>query len=280
MAGKNRKKRKHLRTPPLSFVDKCMYFMLLILFLAFLIGYIIFVGGIWERNAILSDPSVVAVDFKALFWRVPFLLYVVISGFTFLLYCYEDRKPIFGNRDKKYQSGHWEKVYPVFSKEWREKRKKDKASEIRFRRKMWTVWFIGLGITVLLIPFGLFGRWILDDHGVFHRYNFLNQETVSYSASQAEEMRVSITKHKYRYSIQLSLSMDQGGKVVLNMGDFSGENKEEILQHMLSLKNEISPNKLFYKNLYRLDRLISYMDPTPAERKLLDSIFNIQEGSG
>ncbi len=139
MAGKNRKKRRHFRRPPLSFVDKCMYCLFFILFLVFIIGCCIFVGGIWERSVILSDPSVVAVNFKDLLLRVPFSMYVVISGIIFLTFCYEDRKPIFGNRDKKYASGHWEKIYPVFSKKWREKRRNDKPSEIRFRRKLWSI---------------------------------------------------------------------------------------------------------------------------------------------
>ena len=290
----NRRKRNKLKRPPLSFLDKCVYFLLLLMFLTIMGFYLLFAAGVLGKERFFVSQEIVAVTFTGLGWRFPFLFYLLLTFLPLFCGSYEERIPFFGNRDQKYRSVQWKVVTPIFSKEWREKRKCERPSRIRFRRQLWTIWVVGLLITVLLIPLGLFGRIELDNRNILHRYNFLNQETHSYSAHEVEEMSVSLYGIKSvtpsrmsairylrnRYKLCVYLYLPDGDKVKLDYAGFYGEDRESIFRQILELKEQIDPDKIRYNNSHRLDDYIEKRDLSYVEQELIRAIFDVKEGSG
>lgn len=96
---------------PLSFVDRCLYWIGFL----FVIGLGIFLSVFPEEiisRVVFSDPDVVAYSAGHIALRVPFVLYVTLSLFIFLLCAYEERRVIFGHKKGKYNPPVWKKERP------------------------------------------------------------------------------------------------------------------------------------------------------------------------
>ncbi len=294
MSKKNiHKKRNKLKRPPLSFWDKCVYLLLLLVFMAIMGIYLLFAAGVYGTERFFTSREIVAVTFTGLGWRFPFLFYLLLTFLPLLCFGYEERIPFFRNQDKKYRSGQWKEVDPIFSKEWREKRRCERPSRIRFRRQLWTIWIVGLLITVLLIPLGLFGRMELDNRNILHRYNFMNQEIHSYSVDEVEEMSISLYLKKSvanprlsairalsnQYKLCVYLHLSSGDTVKFDYAQFSGEDREAVFRQILDLKEQVDPDRIRYNNSRRLEDYIDRRDLSSSEEEILRSIFEIQKDS-
>lgn len=281
MAGKNRKyKEKHgHRMPPLSPLDRCIYFISFSLMVVIFLMLLFLPMEIF-RNIMFSDPNIIAAVDRGELMRWSFFFYVLLSAFIFVVTCYEGKKPIFGNQRIKYGDHRWKSVYPLFSKERREYRRNEKPSDIRFRRKMWTAWLIGLGFTFLFLSLSIFCRWTYEEDGRFHKFNSFNTETVSCPVEELTELTFNIHKNRKSASYSLRVFFElEGGRGRFYMGDFSGDTFEERLEQLLALKEAVPQDRIFYTGK-SLERYLHYEDPTPSERDLLNQIFQMNEGSG
>ena len=120
--------------PPLSFVDKLIYWTVLaLLCVAY---FCLLFGPLYLRHIIaFSDTTVIAAeDHVSLMWLiVPWMTFFLMT-FILWLQPYQDRKPIFGRRNFKYGPPAWPKVYPLFMKNkpyvWVSERKKKERKQI------------------------------------------------------------------------------------------------------------------------------------------------------
>lgn len=277
--AKKNKKKSGPKTPPLSSLDRCIYFISFS-FIVVIFLMLLFLPMEIFRNIMFSDPNIIAAVDRGELMRWPFFFYVLFSAFIFVVTCYEGKTPIFGNQRIKYGDHRWKPVYPLFSKERREYRRNEKPSDIRFRRKMWTAWLIGLGFTFLFLPLSIFCRWTYEEDGRFHKFNSFNTETVSCPVEELTELTLSIHKNSKGagYSLRVFFELE-GGRGRFYMGDFSGDTFEERLEQLLALKEAVPPDRIFYTG-HDLGKYLRYVDPTPSERDLLNQIFQTNEGSG
>ena len=274
MAGKNRKrKEKHgQRTPPLSSLDRIIYYIcFVLLFIAFMF-LLIFPIDLFQ-NIMFSDPCIIAAIDRGEAMRVLFVGYVIVSIFCFVAVCYDQKKPIFGNKMINYSEYRWKPRYPLFSKEWKNRHKNEKPFDTRFRRALWTVWFIGFAVVSLLFAFNICCRWTYESDGRLRRFNSFNQETVSCPVKDLTELTIGIHKRKHNYYMTVSFEMD-GGTGKFSLGDFSGEDFEERLEQILTLKEKVPAERVFYNKAERLERYLWNIDLSPSEQELINQIFD------
>ncbi len=280
MAKRKKKKNRGPKAPPLSFLDRCIYYLGYFLLFCGLLVFLVSPFLLFDRYC-FSDPNVIAAAENAsCLLLIPFTLYVILSGFIGLSMCYSDKKPFFGNQNVNYKDPKWKRVSPLFSKKKVQSHIEQRPSHIRLRKKLWRIWLIGLIIVTILVPFGFFGRQTYDCYGIFHEYNCVNQETASYTVDEVESLSISIYKrHKTAiHGISLTYCMEDGQKFSFDVGDFQGEAAER-LDAMLQMKSAIPAEKISYEKLYRMDRLLDRYRSDPQCIELVKKIFDFQEGS-
>ena len=100
--GKQRKARRRSLRPPLSLLDKSIYWAGFLVSLVFAGALYIFILRLLDIIA-FRDPSVIAYKSHGThLFTIPFLLYLGLSPFIFILFSLESRKPIFGSRKIRY----------------------------------------------------------------------------------------------------------------------------------------------------------------------------------
>ena len=279
MAGKNRKpKVKHgQRTPPLSSLDRSIYYICFALLIATFMLLLFFPIELFH-NIMFSNPRIIAAADRGEVTRVLFVGYVIVSAVCFVAVGYAQKKPIFGNKKINYGEYRWKPRYPLFSKEWKNRHKYEKPFDTRFRRGLWMLWFVGFAVMLLLFLLNICCRWTYESDGTFRRYNAFNQETLSCPAEDLTELSVGIYKGKYRkgkHSYYLSIAFElDGGKGSFSLGDFSGESFEECLTQIFALKERVPSDRVFYMKSERLERYLWQIDPSSSEREWLYQIFD------
>ena len=109
------KKRLH-QMPPLSFVDKSIYWFILLVLLA--LYFLLTLGTLFLRRKIaFQDEMVIACEdnISFLWFLVPWMTFMLMTFITWYD-LYQRRKPIFGIRNFKYGPPAWPKEYPLFMK--------------------------------------------------------------------------------------------------------------------------------------------------------------------
>ena len=182
------------KMPPLSFVDKTIYWFLFLLLCG---AYIVLLfGPLYLRHRIaFADRSVAAVeDNISIFWLgVPWMTFFLMT-FIPWMQAYQDRKPIFGKRNFKYGPPAWPKVYPLFMKNkpyvFESERKKKERKQIAI------VLLVVLLISFIPLPWSLYGRDCLRHDGSIVQYNMFNKEVRNFSSEEITNVKI----ETYRYS--------------------------------------------------------------------------------
>ena len=112
--AKRRKKHQRPQTPPLSWVDKAIYFVLVLLLLAGMILSIALMDALRAKIA-YREPTVLAFRGRlAYLWLFPFFAHLVLGCAIPLTVAHEAGQPIFGNKRIAYGERPWQKdLFPL-----------------------------------------------------------------------------------------------------------------------------------------------------------------------
>lgn len=203
-----KKKKRRIQAPSLSSIDKGIYYVSITVFLlSGLFFYPAIIGN--YRKQLFQSENVLAISgFEFL---LVFLGLALGGGLASLMYCLLQKKqPILGKYNVTYGPPQWKPVYPLFSKQfWR--------ITVKNKNRMITACLTAL-LIVLIVPiltlFCLQPRKCLHDDGSIAVYNYLNENTATYKASDVEKIRIytRVFSHKRvdKYGIELEFTMNNG----------------------------------------------------------------------
>lgn len=281
MMSKKSKKKNRSRRPPLSFLDKGIYWVGLIL--SFILS-LLFVFCFKDITGVIAfqDSSVVAYNSHASFLFVmPLPLYVEVSAMVFCFTALERKKPVFGNRKIQYGEAPWAKdCFPLFDS--RRKSIYVRPSEKRFRRHMMIVWTVGLFLCSLFAPFGFFGRDCLTRNNSIITYNVLNQEdstaytTDDYSHLTIQAKHVSGYRSADYWKYELSIRMKDGKSFTFSNRDFDWREphyQERCLNQMLDIKAFFPPDSITIEGEHNIEKVADYIGMNDEQNQLLQELF-------
>lgn len=267
--------------PPLSFLDKLIYWLLFVI----LFGGIIALGFLpfYIRDRIaFSDPSVVAaLGDGAVIVLLSFpVITIFLLWFIPWVSWYEQRKPIFGLPNFKYGPPAWPKEYPLFMKNkpfvWESQWSKQR------HKRIVTVMLVLLLVSVIPFPLSLYGRDCLRQDGSIVQYNLFNAQTHEYAPGKVKEIRLGVHRrrsrgHHYRphYYAQITLVLDNGQKYSFEGRDFKNESETDLfwLNTMAELKDCYSPENIYYEGTDKLDALAEHVNLNPEQMQILYRLF-------
>lgn len=270
-------KKKMHRMPPLSFVDKLIYwFLMALLFAAY---FALLIGVLMLRDKIaFRDSTVVAkYDHASLLWMlVPWMTFFLMT-FILWLQPYQDRKPIFGLRNFKYGPPAWPKVYPLFMKN----KPPVYVSERKRREKRGVVLLLTIILLVSFIPlpWSLYGRSCLHSDGSIVRHNMFNQVTREFSEHDIESLEIEAFyakqgKGRRIWTVRMKFTTESGRDFHFALRDFRG-NATEILSAMLQVKSCYHPSSITYSGAEYVDNVIGDRSFNAEERQMLYELFNL-----
>jgi hypothetical protein len=184
--SKRKPKRKPpaLRPPPLSGLDKTIYYTLFVL-LPVLLFCAAFLYIKLTRAIAYADPTVLSSESRAsVFWVFPFLIAALLGGWIPIANALTNKQPIFGKKGIRYGSPGHAPVYPLFGSD----RTKSyiRPSERRYRRFMRRLAVGILAVTFLLTPLSLCGRNSLREDMSITVYSVFNREVREYEREDIE----------------------------------------------------------------------------------------------
>ena len=279
--SKKSKKKNRSRRPPLSLLDKSIYWLGLILSFIF---SLLFVYCFEDITGVIAfrDSAVVAYNSHASFLFVmPLLLYVEISALVFCISALESKKPIFGNRKVQYGDTPWTKdCFPLFDS--RRKKIYIKPSEKSFRRSMLIVWSIGLLLCSLFAPLGFFGRDCLTTDNCIISYNVLNQEdstpytTDDFSNLTIQAKHVSGYRSADYWKYEVIIEMKDGKSFTFSNRDFDWRRdnyRELCLEKMLEIKSFFASDLITIKGEHNIKEVVDYLGLNDEQTQLLQELF-------
>lgn len=171
------KKKKHSKhkgfNPPLTFVDKLIYFLFLIVFLAISFSPLV-IATLIQRELTFSDPSAIAFTTTGgLWWVFPLSFYLLITTFALFICGFERRIPLLGNPELRYGEPPFKKnIYPLF-------KRKQYVAEPKNNKKPWykgliITWCVVFFVLACLFPLGICGRRVLFDDSTIKTYSSFN----------------------------------------------------------------------------------------------------------
>jgi len=281
MMSKKSKKKKRSRRPPLSLLDKSIYWLGLIL--SFILS--LFLAYCFEDiTGVIAfhDPSVVAYDHHATYlFGMPMLLYFQTSALVFFITGLESKRPVFGNRKFRYGEAPWAKdCFPLFDP--RRKKIYVRPSEKSFRRSMIILWTAGLFLCSLFAPLGFFGRDCLTQNNSIITYNVLNQEdpaaytTADYSHLTIQAGYVSGYRSSGYWKYEIKIRMKDGKSFSFSNRDFDWRKphlQERCLNQMLDIKAFFPPDTITIKGENKLEKVADYLGFNEEQTQLLQELF-------
>ena len=273
-------KKKVHRMPPLSFVDKLIYWMIFLILVASYaaLGF----APLLLRNKIaFADMAVIAVrDRASLFWL--FLPWMTWFLMTFILWYsyYEQRKPIFGKRNFKYGPPAWPKEYPLFMKNKpyvfvSERKRKE-------RKQIAVLLLVMLLISFIPFPWSLYGRNCLYGDGSIVQYNMFNAQTQEFAPEDISDIKIEVFRHgagkssRTYWGVKMVITAESGRRYTFDYRDFrSTEQGENFfwLEAMLTIKEHFHPSIIHYENVEDLDLVVWDKNMSQEETQLLYQLF-------
>ena len=161
--------------PPLSKLDKFIYIFGLVCAIVIPALILIVFGGIIPNKIAFSDKTVIAANSTALYFCLPLaILCFSIIGIPFA-FGLDGKQPIFGNKHFKPSPSHpTEKVYPLFTKEFRNSISKKRKRTIKILAVIVSIICI---INIIILPFSINIRDVLNQNNDCSTYNAFNQMT-------------------------------------------------------------------------------------------------------
>ena len=193
MAKKKRKERKNKKMPPLYWVDKLIYIMLIILLIFLLCAYFIFTFFDVER-LYFREQGVIAYERHAsVFWAFPpiflLLILIIVLGSAFA-----SRRPIFGIPNFLYGPSKYPRIYPLFSKD----KPKMKLTPIVKRNTLisWTIVSLLVLTTLSTSLLAFAGRDCICADGSITKYSVFNTAKAEYTSGQIAHIEFSVQRRR------------------------------------------------------------------------------------
>ena len=276
-----RTKKRVRKMPPLTFVDKLIYWAVFVLQCAACFGLLL--GHINLRRRIaFSDTAVIAVDENASTWWiiVPWMTFFLM---TFVLWVqpYQKRIPIFGRRNFRYGPPAWPAVYPLFMKNkpqaWVSERKKKE------RKRLAVFLLLVLLISFIPFPWSLYGRDCLCDDGSIVQYNMFNGQTHAFSSGDIADIEIDTFPYsngrynsKQHWGVRMVFKTDSGKEYTFEHRDFRSDTNDETscwLTWMLTVKKRYDPGIIHYDGSENLDQVIADRNLSQEEVPILHQLF-------
>ena len=276
--AKKRKKHQRPQTPPLSWVDKAVYCVLVLLLLAGMILAIALMDALRAKIA-FREPTVLAFRGRlAYLWLFLFFAHLVLGCAIPLTVAHEAGQPIFGNKKITYGERPWQKdLFPLLGPLHRKIERPPYAK--RMRRIGQIAWVVGLVLVLLAAALCLCRRNTLRSDRTIAVYDTFNRQTAELSIPEdCTELTIEAERYrsgkygatKWRYGITLLDA--QGEEYNFSCNDFRG-NQREILNTMLEIKRLFPPESITIQGLDQLERVIDFFHLDPQETALLQELF-------
>ncbi len=275
-------KKKLHKMPPLSFLDKMIYW---VIFLVLCAAYVMLLFGplqLRHRIAFADEAVIAAADHFSAFWLfIPWLTFFLMT-FILWLQPYQNRTPIFGKKNFKYGPPAWPKVYPLFMKNkppiWVSERKKKERKQIAI------VLVIVLLVSFIPLPWSLYGRDCLRYDGSIVQYNMFNRQVEEFSPGDIEEVTVDLFRydsggkyHKtHHWGVRLKMRTDSGKRYSFDHRDFDNDGSRRYLPEMGKVISRYDPEIIRYEDIENLEKFIAEKGLSEEETQLLYQLFGME----
>lgn len=267
------KRKLRAKKPPLSLLDRLIYYVLI--FIGTLSGVlIIFIfGDVIPTKVAFLDSSVVAsrniyVLFPSVFLAFSVSMPIVIISSEGLRL----KQPIFGN--KKFKPKVLEptlKVYPIFTKDFRENLTKENKIKIKKTAKLLMIFII---VSILIFSLCIFQRNVITDENNFISYNMFNSVKDTYNIDEAEKLIIDITRGKNpQYVIDITFVFENH-KHSYVLGSFYEMDTEDALEYMIYLKGFMKDGRYEVRNADKMYYLLFGNSYTATETSLIYELFD------
>lgn len=273
--AKNFKGKAH--KTPLSAADIAIYIAAILLLLAFDYCSMFLFGEVFPEKLAFTDPNVLACRSEGIFFVFPFLIYfggvlpcvmIILAG---------RRMPLLGNpRYKAPAFSHIIKPTPVFSRKFRQSLSDSQKKNIRSTVR---ILLAGLLISLLLLPFSLFPRFVFTQQHEFVTYDAFNRVTEQYRLADTTHLGIEARYYNGKnVDTYLGLNFVIPGAeelVRLDPDLFSRMTTEDALKCLLELKSLFPSDACQFWGTEDLERVIAHRDYTPAEAALVYQLFDM-----
>ena len=277
--AKVKKHRKHKpQPPPLSGLDKFLYFMFVILHLALIVAAAVLFVFLIPSAIAYADESVVAFNNSVgELCVLPICFFWLISGIALYELGTWLCQPLFGNKNYKSKNDiPVKRVYPLFSKEFWQKMRKNTRSLLKTAISLYLVIFI---ICAAFVPFGLCPRYTLDSENRIKEYNAFNSLTETRTIESAEKLIINISKRSrgrhsitFSYQVQISFIFDDE-EYGFKPGSFDNLERKEALEYIVYLKS-LFKDKYEITNIERFTSLLDDNNYTAEEEALVYKLYD------
>ena len=275
--AKGRKKRRNKRRemPPLSLLDKCIYWISGVIAFGGLAALFVWLMGLGERLAFENEDVLAVSRHPSLAWMFPGLFSLALTFCGLILGNYEARQPIFG-KSGVYYGPPLPKRYPLF---WKDK-PEQKPREKRFR-SICAALVLGINMLCILpMPWSVQGRSEWHADGSVVEYNMLGDMVAEYETGDAEQVQLVV--HSYwrskswgrHYVIRIQIQMEDGAFYVFSAGEFRSGEQDGICRWLADMQAllQLYPN-VEIRDTELLELAIEDQNLNEAEAALLRHLF-------
>ena len=263
---------KRAKRPPLSTVDQTLYGALIALSVIIPLSLLIVIH-IYDSSFLFADESIVASDSWFLLACMPLVLFVCSTLGILGTYGIKSRQPLFGNPNfvpKAFSPTL--KVYPLFSKDFRESPERKKYQRIA------VILLCLLIVFIFVAMLGFFPRETLDKSGTLRTHNMLNQVTHTEHMENADYVSFEVerndgnAKRGPRWYLRMDLYFEDKS-YGFSLENFAPMSTKEALRYMLSVKEQFKGRYELY-GVESMDDLIIRKNYTSEERALIYELFD------
>lgn len=282
------KKRKPLPLPPLSLLDKLLYFVAILIGTAIPIGCLIGLFALRSRIA-LADPALLATagngNVYLLYSLVtPFYLLLVVPVLCPIIQLLQRKQPLFGNKRVKYGEFPYKNVYPLFSPNRPKQQRTPEEAQINLQDTRLLCSFLLaallLGIVILCT---LCSRTTLRQDYSIVSYNGFNHITHNYEKADIQALHIESyglpgANHNFKWTFRLNIQMSDGRTYHLFPGSFHSASGDGIsaLSDILKFRNSV-PQPVWVTGKENIEDIIYDSDYSAEEAALLYAIFGISQ---
>ncbi|MBR4063162.1 MAG: hypothetical protein IKK01_08855 [Clostridia bacterium] len=277
--AKVKKHRKHKpQPPPLSGLDKFLYIMLVILHFALIVAAAVLFVFLIPTAIAYADESIVAFNNSVgALCVLPICFFWLISGIALYELGTWLGQPLFGNKNYKSKNDiPVKRVYPLFSKAFWQKMRKNTRSLMKAAISLYVVIFI---ICAAFVPFGLCPRYTLDSENRIKEYNAFNSLTETRTIESAEKLIINISKRSrgrhwitFSYQVQISFVFNDE-EYFFVPGNFDSLDRKEALEYIVYLKS-LFKDKYEITNIERFTSLLDDNNYTAEEEALVYKLYD------